>query len=104
MLEGRSTGKQTNDVDQKIELSARSDEDVGMEYLMLNLEVSGDKDFGTETSTGTFSIGIVDNTMKKVAPKSEAGCIPGDPGSALEMGSGDDGDFNPGESFSVMAE
>ena len=43
-----------------------------MEDLMLNLEVSGDSDIGTETSTGTFSIGIVDDTMKKVAPKSEA--------------------------------
>ena len=102
-LEGRSTGKQTNDVDTKIELSARSDGDVGMEYLMLNLEVSGDKDFGTETSTGTFSIGIVDNTMKKVAPKAEADAYPAIL-DALEAGSGDDGDFNPGESFSVMAE
>ena len=101
-LEGRSTGKQTNDVDLKIELSARSDEDVGMEYLMLNLEVSGDKDFGTETSTGTFSIGIVDNTMKKVAPKSEDDAYPAIL-DALKAGSGDDGDFNPGESFSVMA-
>ena len=102
-LEGRSTGKQTNDVDTKIELSARSDGDVGMEYLMLNLEVSGDKDFGTETSTGTFSIGIVDNTMKKVAPKAEADAYPAIL-DALKAGSGDDGDFNPGESFSVMAE
>ena len=101
-MEGRSTGKQTNDVDLKIELSARSDEDVGMEYLMLNLEVSGDKDFGTETSTGTFSIGIVDNTMKKVAPKAEADAYPAIL-DALKAGSGDDGDFNPGESFSVMA-
>ena len=101
-LEGRSTGKQTNDVDQKIELSARSDEDVGMEYLMLNLEVSGDKDFGTETSTGTFSIGIVDDTMKKVAPKSEEDAYPAIL-DALKAGSGDDGEFNPGESFSVMA-
>ena len=101
-LEGRSTGKQSNDVDTKIELSARSDEDVGMEYLMLNLEVSGDKDFGTETSTGTFSIGIVDNTMKKVAPKAEADAYPAIL-DALTAGSGDDGDFNPGESFSVMA-
>ena len=38
-----------------------------MEYLMLNLEVSGDSTIGTETSTGTFSIGIVDGTMKKVS-------------------------------------
>ena len=101
-LEGRSTGKQTNDVDTKIELSARSDEDVGMEYLMLNLEVSGEKEFGTDTSTGTFSIGIVDNTMKKVAPKAEADAYPAIL-DALKAGSGDDGDFNPGESFSVMA-
>ena len=84
-------------------LSALSDEDVGMEYLMLNLEVSGDsKEFGTETSTGTFSIGIVDNTMKKVAPKAEADAYPAIL-DALKAGSGDDGDFNPGESFSVMA-
>ena len=103
MLEGRSSGKQTNDVDLKIELSARSDEDVGMEYLMLNLDVSGDSDIGSETSSGTFSIGIVDNTMKKVAPKSEADAYPAIL-DALKAGSGDDGDFNPGESFSVMAE
>ena len=103
MLEGRSSGKQSNDVDLKIMLSARSDEDVGMEYLMLNLEVSGDSDIGSETSSGTFSIGIVDNTMKKVAPKSEADAYPAIL-DALKAGSGDDGDFNPGESFSVMAE
>ena len=103
MLEGRSSGKQTNDVDLKIELKARSDEDVGMEYLMLNLDVSGDSDIGSETSSGTFSIGIVDNTMKKVAPKSEDDAYPAIL-DALKAGSGDDGDFNPGESFSVMAE
>ena len=103
MFEGRSSGKQTNDVDLKIELKARSDEDVGMEYLMLNLDVSGDSDIGSETSSGTFSIGIVDNTMKKVAPKSEADAYPAIL-DALKAGSGDDGDFNPGESFSVMAE
>ena len=42
--EGSSQGKQSNDIDLEIELSARSDEDVGMEYLMLNLELSGDSD------------------------------------------------------------
>ena len=103
MFEGRSGGKQTNDVDLKIMLSARSDEDVGMEDLMLSLELSGDSDIGSETSSGTFSIGIVDNTMKKVAPKSEADAYPAIL-DALKAGSGDDGDFNPGESFSVMAE
>ena len=100
-LESRSSGKQTNDME--IMLSALSDEDVGMEYLMLNLELSGDSDVGTETSTGTFSIGIVDNTMKKVEPKAEADAYPAIL-DALKAGSGDDGDFNPGESFSVMAE
>ena len=99
-LESRSSGKQSNDVDLEIELSARSDEDVGMEYLMLNLELSGDSDIGSETSSGTFSIGIVDNTVKKVEPKAEADAYPAVT-SALEAGAGDDG-FNPGESFSVM--
>ena len=102
MLEGRSSGKQTNDIDLKIELSARSDEDVGMEYLMLNLAVSGDSDIGSETSTGTFSIGIVDNTMKKVEPRSEEDAYPAIM-SAMEMAAGEDG-LNPGESFTVMAE
>ena len=101
MLEGRSSGKQSNDVDLKIMLSARSDEDVGMEYLMLNLAVSGDSDIGSETSTGTFSIGIVDNTMKKVEPRSEEDAYPAIM-SAMEMAAGDDG-LNPGESFTVMA-
>ena len=100
-LESRSSGKQTNDIDLEIELSARSDEDVGMEYLMLNLEVSGDSDIGTETSTGTFSIGIVDNTMKKVEPKAEADAYPAIM-DAMEAAAGDDG-LNPGESFTVMA-
>ena len=101
-FDGLPNGKQSSDVDLEIMLSALSDEDVGMEYLMLNLEVSGDSKVGKERSTGTFSIGIVDNTMKKVAPKSEADAYPAIL-DALEMGSGDDGDFNPGESFMVMA-
>ena len=76
-----------------------------MEYLMLNLEVSGDKDFGTETSTGTFSIGIVDNTMKKVEPKSEADAYPAILDRAGDGGSGDDGDaLTPENRSSVMAE
>ena len=41
--------------------------------------------------------------MKKVAPKSEADAYPAIL-DALKAGSGDDGDFNPGESFTVMAE
>ena len=100
-LEEKSSGKQSNDIDVMIKLSALSDEDVGMEYLMLNIEVSGEPKKGTETSTGTFSIGIVDNTMKKVEPKSEDEAYPAIM-AAMEMAAGDDG-LNPGESFTVMA-
>ena len=78
MLESRSSGKQTNDIDLEIELSARSDEDIGAEDLVLNLEVSGDSDIGTETSTGTFTISLVDSTMKQVEPKSAGRSVPGD--------------------------
>ena len=100
VLESRSSGQQTNDVDLEIGLSARSDEDVGMEYLMLNLEVSGDSDIGTETSTGTFTISLVDNTMKKVEPKSEEETYPAIM-AAIEAGAGAGG-LNPGESFTIM--
>ena len=99
-LESSSGGKQSNDVDLKIELEARSDEDVGGEDLVLNLELSGVSAIGSETSTGTFSIAIVDNTVKKVAPKTEAEAEPKIM-AAMKAGEGDEG-LNPGESFSVM--
>ena len=99
-LETRSSGKQSNEADQKIELSARPDEDVGMEYLMLNLEVSGDSKIGTETSTGTFSIGIVDATDKKIEPKATEADYQGIM-DAIDAGAGDEG-LNPGETFMLM--
>ena len=92
-------GEQSTEVE--IMLSARSDEDVGTENLVLNLVVAGsDPDVGPETSMGTFTITIVDETMKKVEPKSEDEAYPAILG-AMETGAGDEG-FNPGESFSVM--
>ena len=100
MLEGRSSGMQSNDVDLEIKLSARSDEDVGMEYLMLNLELSGDSDIGTETSTGTFAINLVDGTMKKVEPKAEADAYP-----KIQAALGQDPEtsvMNPGETGTIM--
>ena len=100
VLESRSSGQQTNDIDLEIELSARSDEDIGAEDLVLNLEVSGDSDIGTESSTGTFTISLVDSTMKQVEPKSEDEAYPAIM-AAMEEAAGDDG-LNPGESFSVM--
>ena len=94
--------EQSNDIDLEIMLSARSDEDVGDEELVFNLVVSGDPNLkqGTETSTGTFSIAVMDDTMKKVEPKSEDEAYPAIK-SAMDAGAGDDG-LNPGESFSVM--
>ena len=100
VLESRSSGKQTNDIDLEIELSARSDEDIGAEDLVLNLEVSGDSDIGTESSTGTFTIALVDSTMKQVEPKPQDEAYPAIM-TAMEEAAGDDG-LNPGESFSVM--
>ena len=100
VLESRSSGQQTNDIDLEIELSARSDEDIGAEDLVLNLEVSGDSDIGTESSTGTFTISLVDSTMKQVEPKSEDEAYPAIM-AAMEEAAGDDG-LNPGESFTIM--
>ena len=100
MLESRSSGEQSTDIDLDIELSARSDEDVGMEYLTLDLVVSGDPDIGTDTSTGTFTIGIVDNTAKKVAPKAEAEAYP-----LIRAALGKDPEttvMNPGETGTIM--
>ena len=100
VLESRSSGQQTNDIDLEIELSARSDEDIGAEDLVLNLEVSGDSDIGTESSTGTFTISLVDSTMKQVEPKPQDEAYPAIM-AAMEEAAGDDG-LNPGESFTIV--
>ena len=102
VFEERSSGKQTNDVDLEIMLSARNDEDVGDEELELSLVLSGDSDVGTETSTGTFTIAIVDDTMQKVWPLQEEEAYPALM-DAMEAGGGDEG-LNPGESFMVMTD
>ena len=94
----RANGKQSTEVE--IMLSALSDDDVGDEELVLNLEVSGDPDLGTETSTGTFMITIMDDTEKKVWPLPEAEAYPAIL-DAIAAAAGEDG-LNPGESFSVM--
>ena len=86
------------DVD--IMLTALSDEDVGTEDLVLNLTVSGGRGSPAGTSTGTFTIPIVDDTPKKVWAL-EDDSIPGDIMDAMEAGAGDEG-LNPGESFMVM--
>ena len=97
-LPGKDSGKSTSDVD--IVLTALSDEDVGTEALVLNLEVSGETANGSGSSTGTFTIPIVDKTTTKVEPKSQDEAYPAIM-AAMEAGAGEDG-LNPGESFSVM--
>ena len=97
-LDSKDSGKSVTDVD--IMLNALTDEDVGLEDLVLQLVVSGETARGSGTSTGTFSIAIVDETMTKVAPKAEADAYPTIM-AAMEAGAGEDG-LNPGESFSVM--
>ena len=99
-LPDKSSGKSNSDVD--IVLTALNDEDVGTEDLVLHLVVSGKSDLGSGTSTGTFSIPIVDETTKKVSPKSEADAYPAIL-DAIKAAAGEDG-LNPGESFMVMTD
>ena len=99
-LEGQDTGKQSNDVGLELKLSALNDEDVGAEDLVLDLVVSGVSSNGASTSTGTFTIAIVDDTMAKVWPLPEAEAYPAIL-DAIDAAAGEDG-LNPGESFSVM--
>ena len=94
-----ANGKQSTEVE--IMLLALDNDDVGDEELVLNLEVSGESKFGTETSTGTFTITIIDDTEPKVWPLPEAEAYPAIT-DAIEAGAGDDEELNPGESFSVM--
>ena len=103
-LTGQDGMKQSNDIDLEIMLSARSDEDVGDEELVFNLVVSGDPNLnqGAETSTGTFSISIVDDTEKKIWPLDDDEAYAAVM-EAMEAGAGDEG-LNPGESFMVMTD
>ena len=53
-------------------LEALNDEDVGMETLMVSLNVTGDSKTGSGTTSGTFSIGIEDETAPLVWVKDDA--------------------------------
>ncbi len=55
-------------------LSIGKDQDVGMEMLMLEAEVSGDSTIGAKTRTGmgVLSLAIMDTTQKRVEAKSDA--------------------------------
>ena len=92
-----ASGNNSNIVD----LIVETDEDVGMEMLVLDATVSGERLKGTETKTveNVLEIGIDDATEKRVAPKSEddAYSFITDP---MNDAAGDDG-LNPSESFMV---
>ena len=82
-------------------LEVTEDNDVGMETLMLSLDLAGDEKYGAGSSSGSFSIDIEDTTAKKVTHKSDADTTAAVE-TAIAAGAGDEG-LNPGESFTVMA-
>ena len=85
-----------------VKLEIRSDEDVGMETLVLEATVSGEDANGKDTSKvpNVLSIDIEDATTTQVEPKSDT-----DLAAAVKTAMADaeaDGEgFNPGESFTV---
>ncbi len=93
------SGKSVSDVE--IMLTARPDEDVGDEVLMLELVVTGtDSELGSGNSIGVFPITIVDATTKKVTPKTTEADYQKIK-DAMAAAAGDYG-LNPDESFMVM--
>ena len=106
-LPGKDNGKSTSDVDIKL-WAVDTDDDVGAEDLVLHLEVSGETAKGPGTSTGMFSIAIVDETTTKVAPKSEADAYPkimaalGEDPTNTVMNPGDTGTVMTSDLFTVM--
>ena len=87
-----------------VELTVSEDQDVGMEMLMFDATVSGDKTLGEETrvSMGIVSVDIMDTTMKAVEAVSDE-MIQEIVYAAKEMGAGDDMMFSPGEMIEIDA-
>ena len=106
-LNSKPSGKSISDVDIKL-WAVDTDDDVGAEDLVLHLEVSGETAKGPGTSTGMFSIAIVDETMKKVAPASQADAYPkimaalGEDPTNTVMNPGDTGTVMTSDLFTVM--
>ena len=84
-------------------LTAETDEDVGMETLMLDATVSGEPANGTETSTsaGVLTLHIVDATEKSITPKATDADYDRIK-AAIAAGAGDDEMLNPGEMVELM--
>ena len=88
-----------------VDLMAETDEDVGMEMLMLDATVSGVPTNGTETKAvaGVLSIEITDATAKKIEPKATDVAYPAIT-AAIAAGAGDDEKLNPGEMVEIMTD
>ena len=101
-LVGTLTIDDGDDISNAVEIEVRSDEDVGMESLMFDAVVSGEKANGpgTLTSAGVLSLYIDDETAKKITPKASeadyAALM-----AAIAAGGGDDG-VNPGDTVTLM--
>ncbi|MDE0006109.1 MAG: hypothetical protein OXQ29_25750, partial [Rhodospirillaceae bacterium] len=81
-------------------VEVENDQDVGMEMLMLSLDVTGEDQYGGGSSSGSFSIDIVDATEKMITPKhSEADYDKIK--AAIAAGAGEEG-LNPGEMVELM--
>ncbi len=81
-------------------VEVENDQDVGMESLVLSLDVSGEEQYGGGSSSGSFSIDIVDATEKMITPKySEADYDKIK--AAIAAGAGEEG-LNPGETVELM--
>ena len=98
-----SPGERRAVAEHEIKISARNDENVNDDELVVSLVVSGDPSpsvgRGPGESVGTFTIAVADDTAKKISPKSEDDAY-GAIMDAIEEGAGDEG-LNPGESFMV---
>ena len=89
-----------------VELEVRGgDDDIGMESLMFDATVSGDKDTGTETriTTGVLSLTIEDDTTPKITPKTSEADYDAIK-AVIKAAGGDDEMLNPdpAESFTLM--
>ena len=101
-LVGTFTIPSGDDISNPVEIEVRADEDVGMESLMFDAVVSGEKANGpgTRTSAAVLSLSIEDETAKKITPKASeadyAALM-----AAIAAGGGDEG-VNPGDTVTLM--
>ena len=86
-----------------VDLMVETDEDVGMESIVLDATVSGESANGRETSTseGVLTLSIEDATEPSITPKATDADYDKIK-AAIADGAGDDGMLNPGEMVTLM--